>query len=144
MRGARPGARAGNASRPPRLARPVTVTARVRRTRCGLRSVALAVAFVDEAQALEGEPRLEVLDRARVRHDQLRETAGGDHGARPELGLEAIDEAVDLPAVPVDRARLDRLDRRLADDVLRRDQLDSAQHRGAFEQRVERDLDARE
>ena len=40
--------------------------------------------------------------------------------ALPELGLEAVDERVDLAAEAVDRARLDRLDRRLADDVLRR------------------------
>ena len=35
----------------------------------------------------------------------------------PELGLEPVDERVDLAAEPVDRARLDRLDRRLADHV---------------------------
>ena len=53
-------------------------------------------------------------------------------------------DRVDLTAEAVDRARLDRLDRRLADHVLRRDQLDAAQRGGALEQRVHRDLDAGE
>ena len=62
----------------------------------------------------------------------------------PELGLEAAHDRVDLAAVAVDRARLDRLDRRLADHVLGRHQLDAAQRGRALEQRVHRDLDAGE
>src|SRR5829696_689623 len=99
------------------------------------------VALVDDAQALQREPGLVVLDRLRVRQDQLGETAGGDHRRRSQLALEAVHDGVDLSAVAVDRAGLDRLDRRLPDDVLRRDQLHAAQRGGALEQRIHRDLD---
>ena len=47
-------------------------------------------------------------------------------------------------AEAVDHARLDRLGRRLADDVLRLGELDPPQAGGAAEQRVHRDLDAGE
>src|SRR5437660_240259 len=43
-----------------------------------------------------------------------------------------------------DGARLDGCDRRLAEHVLRRDELDAAERSGAREQCVERDLDAGE
>src|SRR4051812_23826216 len=98
------------------------------------------VAFEDDAQTVQREPRLVVLDRAGERHDQLGETTGRDHGARTELGDEAVDDRVDLTAEPVDHAGLDRLDRRLADHVARRHQLDATQRRGAAEERVHRDL----
>ena len=54
----------------------------------------LPISLVDDAQALEGEPRLEVLDRAGVRHDQL---ARGRRWRPPCDGpssrLEAVDDA---------------------------------------------------
>ena len=107
-------------------------------------AAALAVPLEDDPQAAQGQPRLVVLDRPGERDDQLGQAAGGDHRALPELVLEPVDERVDLPAEPVDRARLDRLDRRLADHVLRRHELDAAQRRRAPEERVHRDLDAGE
>src|SRR5882762_7904127 len=69
---------------------------------------ALDVAVVDEAEAFEGEPGLVVLDGARQRHDEDGQTAGGDHGALAQLGLEAVHHRVNLPAEPVGGARLDR------------------------------------
>src|SRR5690606_15554261 len=68
---------------------------------------ASSVALEDDAQPLEREPRLVVLDRAGVLDDRLRESAGRDHRALAQLGLEPIDQRVDLTAEPVDRPRLD-------------------------------------
>src|SRR5262249_41139041 len=97
-----------------------------------------------DPKPVEGEPRLIVLDRARERQDEVGEASGGDDGAVTELGSEPIDERVDLAREAVDGTRLHRLHRRLADHVLRRDELDPTQGGGALEQRVPPDLDAGE
>src|SRR5712692_1315897 len=115
-----------------------------RSTRVELRNFwASGISLVHDAEALEGEPGLIVLDGAGVRHDQLRQPAGGDDRRHSELALEPIDDRVDLTTEAVHRARLDGLDRRLADHVLRRHQLHAPERSRACEQRVERDLDAR-
>ena len=101
------------------------------------------VALEDDAQPVQGQPRLVVLDRVRVRGDERAEAAGGHDGGRPELLLEAPAQPVDLAGEPVDDARLDRLDRRPADHAAGLDQLDPAQGGGLAEERLEGDLDAR-
>src|SRR5262245_18640405 len=82
-------------------------SARFARLRCRIfANGALAVAFVDDAETLQREPRLVVLDGLGVRHDQLGETAGGDDRGGTELRFEAVHDRVDLSAVSVDRTRL--------------------------------------
>src|SRR5262249_52590479 len=109
-----------------------------------LTSTLSLVPFEDDAQAVQGEPRFEILHRPRVRDDQFSEPTGRDHAAVTQFAFEPVAEPVDLRRDPVHRARLDRLDRRLPDDVLGRDQFNATQSGSAAEQRVERDLDAGE
>src|SRR5262245_53463143 len=103
----------------------------------------LAIPIEDDPQPVQREPRFVMLHGTRVGDDRLGQSAGGDHLARSELGDEAVDEAVDLRAEAVDHARLDRLRRRLPDDVLRLHELDPAQSGGAPEERGHPELGAR-
>ena len=82
--------------------------------------------------------------RRRQRRDDLGQPAGGDHRGVAELVDDPPAHAVDLRGVPVERAGLDRLDRRLPDDAAGLDQLDAPQRGGVVEQRVHGDGDARE
>src|SRR5439155_303989 len=92
----------------------------------------------------EGEERVDELDRRRVRGDQVGETTGGDRArVDRELVANAPDDAVHLAGEPVDESRLEARDGRLADDVLRLDEVDFAQTGCPGEQRVHGDLDPR-
>src|SRR4051794_8043101 len=99
------------------------------------------VPLVDETQAGQGQPGIHLLDGGRETRDEPTQSAGGDDGALPELVLHAPADAVDLAGEAVDRARLQRLGRALADDAAGLDQLDSREAVGPGEQRVHRDLD---
>src|SRR5438034_9452725 len=117
-------------------------------TRCRSPSTAAAdrsaVPFPDETQPVEGEERVDELDRRRVRGDQVRKTTGGDRArVDRELVANAPDDAVHLAGEPVDESRLEARDGRLADDVLRLDEVDFAQTGCPGEQRVHGDLDPR-
>src|SRR5438309_10824901 len=85
------------------------------------------VALVHDPQTVERQPGLLVLDGRRQGGDQRRQPAGGHHRALPQLVDEAPHEVVDLAGEAVDGARLDRLHRRLADDIAGRDQLHLAE-----------------
>ena len=77
------------------------------------------------------------------RRDERGQPAGGDDRRRRRArSTHALADAVDLGGEAVDRARLDRLDRVLADHAAGLDELDPAQRRGPAEQGVEADLDA--
>src|SRR5947207_1130753 len=101
-----------------------------------------SVPFVHDPQTVERQPGLLVLDGGRERGDEGGQPAGGHHGAFAQLVDEAPHEVVDLAGEAVDGARLDRLHRRLADDVAGRDELDLAQPGGPAEEGVHRHLDA--
>ena len=100
------------------------------------------VQFPHEPQALERQPRVDELDRPRVRRDQVREAAGRDRACfRSELAADARDDLVHLPDEAVDEPRLQRRGGRLADHRRRCGELHAEQARGALEERVHRDLD---
>src|SRR3569833_1435810 len=105
------------------------------------------VALVDQAQADQSQPRLVRVDGAGLVQDEGGQAAGGHHGdlfrVVGQLLRHPLDHAVHLAGEAEDDARLQRLDRALADDVAGPYELDLVQLRTALGQRVDRDLDAR-
>src|SRR4051812_8644295 len=103
-----------------------------------------AIALVQQSQPGEREEVVDLVDRLGERSDDRRVPAGGDRvGLLPHLGPQAAHDRVDRPRVAVDDAGTDRVDRRLADELARRPDVDLGQLGGALGQRVHRDLDAR-
>src|SRR5205823_4121497 len=83
----------------------------------------LVVPLPDQAEPLEGEVWVDLLDRPGMRDDQLRQPAGGDRGGvRPELATDRLDDAVHLTGEAVDDTRLQARNRRLPDDARRLDE----------------------
>src|SRR5260370_31603832 len=78
----------------------------VRSNRYGIANppVDSGIALEDQPEAVEGEPRLVVLDGRRQRGDQLCQAARGDHGALAELILETPAQTLDLRRDAVDRS----------------------------------------
>src|SRR5215207_7820397 len=116
-------------------------------TRSGLgsRSAMLGwvVAVPDDAQPMEGQPRLVALDGLAGLQHRPGQAAGGDHGGvAAQLGHHAADEAVDLAGEAPDGPGLEALHGVLADHRARPDQLDPAQLSGPLDQGVHGDLDA--
>src|SRR5450432_2899601 len=86
------------------------------------------VALKHQPQADQGQPWLVRVDHAHLIDDQRREAAGSDDGDRVrvgggELGRHPPGDPLDLAGEPEDDARLQRLDRILADHVIRTGQL---------------------
>src|SRR6266536_1466739 len=85
----------------------------------------------DQTEPLEREPRLVVVDPLAVRGDDLRQAAGDDdRGVAAQLLLHPLHDAVDLGGGAEHEPGLQRVDRVLSDDGLRRDDLDPGQARG--------------
>src|SRR5437588_2632381 len=102
------------------------------------------VPLPDEPEALEGEERIDELDRPRVRRDQVGEAARRDHPRlRAELLADPVDDPVHLTREAVDEPRAERGLGRLADHGRRLLEVDLDQPRGASEERLHRDLDPR-
>ena len=106
------------------------------------------VALEHQPQADQGQPGLVRVDHAHLVDDQRREPASSDDGDRVrvaggEFGRHPPGDSLDLPGEPEDDSRLQRLDRVLADHVIRPGQLDLQQLRGAPRERIDGDLDAR-
>src|SRR3954471_12658629 len=81
------------------------------------RQLALHVAFVNDAQTIEGEILVDFVDELRPGRDQRRETAGGDHLRAVAHFLEQpLEDAVDEPEVSVIETALQRADRIGPDD----------------------------
>src|SRR4029079_19616039 len=90
----------------------------------------LAVSFPDDPDALERQERIDRLERASVRDDQVRETARGDRlrlGA--ELFADPLDDPVHLTSKAVDQPRLQARRGVLRDHRLRLDEVDLEQSR---------------
>src|SRR4051794_783047 len=109
---------------------------------CDRNAVASDVLLVDEAEAVEREPGLAALDVLRQRRDQPGQPAGRDDRALAELVLDALAQAIDLRGEAVDGARLDALDRALAQHAAGLDQLDGPERGGPTDQGVHADADA--
>ena len=92
---------------------------------------------------MQGEKRLDVLNRARHRRNDIGQTTGRDDGALAEFRAEPIDHAVDLVGEAVDGAGLDGLDGRLADHASGFDQGNCAERRSAAGEGIHADLDSR-
>src|SRR5215207_7922739 len=110
----------------------------------GSRSAMLGwvVAVPDDAQPMEGQPRLVALDGLAGLQHRPGQAAGGDHGGvAAQLGHHAADEAVDLAGEAPDGPGLEALHGVLADHRARPDQLDPAQLGGPLDQGVHGDLD---
>src|SRR3954471_3765834 len=103
-----------------------------------------AVALVQQPQPGEGEQVVDLVDGLGEGHDRAGQPAGGDRRrVLPHLGAQPGDDRIDLAGVAVDDARADRVDRRLADELAWRDEVDLGQLGRALGQRLHRDLDAR-
>src|SRR5919204_1322649 len=92
------------------------------------RNISLAVSLPDEPQALQREERVDALERACVRRDQLGEAACR-HGLRldAELAADVLDDPVDLAGEPVDQSGLETGRRVLRDHGRRRGEVDLEQ-----------------
>src|SRR6266536_5421824 len=98
----------------------------------------------DQTEPLEREPRLVVVDPLAVRGDDLRQAAGDDdRGVAAQLLLHPLHDAVDLGGGAEHEPGLQRVDRVLSDDGLRRDDLDPGQARGLRDEPLRRHGDAR-
>ena len=85
-----------------------------------------------------------LVDGLGVRCDQLREAARREHArVAAELLAHAPDDAVDLAGEAVDDAALQRVHGVAPDHGRRGDELDAREARGAVEERLHRDRDAR-
>ena len=100
------------------------------------------VALPDEAQPGEGQQVVDLVDgRARERDDHLGQAAGGDdRRVLAQLLPEPPDDPLDLPGESEGDPAADRLDRRLADQRSRLQELHLGQLGRALVERVERDL----
>src|SRR5439155_9129052 len=58
--------------------------------------IRIGVAVEDDAQALECEPLVVVVDRVAIGHHDRGEPTGRDHGGRTDLLLDSFDDAVHL------------------------------------------------
>src|ERR671936_1435602 len=102
------------------------------------------VALVQQAEPVERQQVVDLVDGLGEGHDMPGEAARGDRlGLLPHLGAQPRDDRVDLAREPVDDPRADRVDRRLADERPRRPEVDARQLGGAAGECVERDLHAR-
>src|SRR5262245_20806115 len=105
------------------------------------------VAFVDDAEADEGEPGLVYVDPVRLIDHDRGEPTGGHHrhlvGVVGELDGDPFDETVDLTGEAVQDPGLQRLDGVLADHSARAYQLDLPQLRAARAEGIDGDLNAR-
>ena len=84
-----------------------------------------------------------MLDACRKRSDELRESAGADDRAGSDLGLDAIAQPIDLGGEPIDRARLNRLDRGLAEHTSRCSKFDRPERRGPTNECIHGNFDTR-
>ncbi len=112
---------------------------------CSTPRSSVAVPEPDEPQAFERQPGVDLVDRARMRCDQLGQPPGRDHARRrrAELGADPVDDRVDLAGEAVDEPRLERVRGVLGDHGGRLDVVDLEEAGGAREQRIHRDLDPR-
>ena len=103
------------------------------------------VFVVEEQEPLEQQVVVQQNLIAAERRDHTGEAAGRDDRARlVELRIDAVDQAVERAGVPVQDAALHAVDRIAADQVLRHLERDLLQLRGAADERVAGDDDARQ
>src|SRR5680860_645103 len=103
-----------------------------------------AVAFPDDAQALQREQVVDLVHLLAERDDRPRQAAGGEgRGLLAQLFADAPDDRVHLAGEAVDHTRLQRRLRVLADHRGGRVEVDLEQPRGAACQRVDGDLHPR-
>src|ERR1700679_2753979 len=106
-------------------------------------ALAVVIALPDEAEAVEGEGLVDLLDEAGVGGDEPGEAAGGDgFGGGAELGDHALEDAVDLADGAVVEADLDVVRGVGADDLGGLFDFDAGEAGGAGEERVGGDADA--
>src|SRR5687767_10232223 len=100
------------------------------------------VQLPEQPQAGEGEVVVHRLDGRRLRCDEARQAAGGDHPGGTDLGGEPRAHAVDEARVAVDDAALHRVDGVPPHHARGERELDAVEARGAGEERFGADLDA--
>ncbi len=106
-----------------------------------------AIALKENAQAVEREHVVDLLDVARVGSDHARQAAAGDDARRllgvgAKLRKNALDDAVDEADVAEVNSALQVADGVGADDLCRALDVDAAQARGAREERVGAEAEA--
>src|ERR1700744_5657670 len=94
-----------------------------------------AIAIVNEAQPLEREHVVHLRDVLRLARDQMRQSTGGDAlCVRAQLGDHALEDRVDQPDVPPEKADLQIVDGVRADNLRRPANLNARQTRRAREE----------